>query len=157
MFHYYQTYLLEIVALTLGLLLMAFVVSAMRRSSLNPRYAILWLGAGFVMIALSVYRPLLDYIAHSIGISYPPSLLFLVAFVFLLFIVLHYSLVLSSHRDSIRRLAQTVAMLEQELRAKHDSSENRKSCRSPPPQAGERQGLSQSRQSSRGEPSARVA
>ncbi len=126
MFHYYQTYLLEIVALTLGLLLMAFVVSAMRRSSLNPRYAILWLGAGFVMIALSVYRPLLDYIARSIGISYPPSLLFLVAFVFLLFIVLHYSLVLSSHRDSIRRLAQTVALLEQELRAKHDSSENRK-------------------------------
>ena len=125
MFHYYENYLLEIVALSLGLTLMAFVISAVRRSSLNPRYAILWLGAGFVLIALSVYRPLLDYIARSIGISYPPSLLFLVAFVFLLFIVLHYSLVLSSHRDSIRRLAQTVAMLEQEIRDRDDSPNGR--------------------------------
>ena len=125
MFHYYENYLLEIVALSLGLTLMAFVISAVRRSSLNPRYAILWLGAGFVLIALSVYRPLLDYIARSIGISYPPSLLFLVAFVFLLFIVLHYSLVLSSHRDSIRRLAQSVAMLEQEIRDKDDSPNDR--------------------------------
>lgn len=115
MFHYYENYLLEILALSMGLLLMTFVIGAMRRSSLNPRYAILWLGAGFVLIALSIYRPLLDYVAEAIGISYPPSLLFLVAFVFLLFIVLHYSLVLSSHRDSIRRLTQTVAMLEQEL------------------------------------------
>lgn len=121
--HYYENYLLEIIALSMGLLLMLFVISAMRRSSLNPRYAILWLGAGFVLIALSIYRPLLDYVAGAIGISYPPSLLFLVAFVFLLFIVLHYSLVLSSHRDSIRRLAQTIALLEQELREHRASSD----------------------------------
>jgi hypothetical protein len=122
LFHYYESYLLEIIAISMGLLLVLFVVSAMRRSSLNPRYAILWLGAGFVLIALSIYRPLLDYVAAAIGIGYPPSLLFLVAFAFLLVIVLHYSLVLSSHRDSIRRLAQTVAMLEQELREHRDSS-----------------------------------
>lgn len=115
MFHYYESYLLEAVALAVGALLMAFVLEAMRRSSLNARYAVLWLGAGAVLLALSVYRPLLDYIARSVGIGYPPSLLFLVAFVFLLFIVLHYSLVLSSHRDSIRRLAQTVALLQHEL------------------------------------------
>lgn len=116
MFHYYESYVLEIVALTLGTLLMAFVVANVRRASLNVRYAILWLCAGFVLLLLSLYRPLLDYIARAVGISYPPSLLFLVAFVFLLFIVLHYSLVLSSHRDSIRRLAQTVALLEREVR-----------------------------------------
>jgi len=29
--------------------------------------------------------------------------------------MLHYSLVISSHRDSIRRLAQTVALLERRL------------------------------------------
>lgn len=116
MLHYYENYILEIVALTLGTLLMAFVIANMRRASLNVRYAILWLCAGFVLLVLSLYRPLLDYIAKAVGIGYPPSLLFLVAFVFLLFIVLHYSLVLSSHRDSIRRLAQTVALLEQEVR-----------------------------------------
>lgn len=117
MFHYYETYVLEALALSMGVLLMAFVIGTMRRSSLNIRYAILWLGAGAVLLLLSAYRPLLDYVAAAIGVSYPPSLLFLVAFAFLLFIVLHYSLVISSHRDSIRRLAQKIALLEQELRA----------------------------------------
>jgi len=117
MFHHYENYVLEIVASSLGILLMAFVIGTVRRSSLNIRYALLWLGAGAVLLSLSAYRPLLDYLASAVGVSYPPSLLFLVAFVFLLFIVLHYSLVISSHRDSIRRLAQAVALLEQELEA----------------------------------------
>lgn len=112
----YGNYLLEVVALSMGALLMVFVITNVRRASLNVRYAILWLCAGAVLLILSLYRPLLDYIAVAVGVGYPPSLLFLVAFVFLLFIVLHYSLVLSSHRDSIRRLAQTVALLEEEAR-----------------------------------------
>jgi len=114
-FRTYELYLLESLALVIGLMLTIFVIGAIRRNSLNARYAILWVGAGGVLAALSVYRPLLDFIATAVGISYPPSLLFLVAFVFLLFIVLHYSLVLSSHREAIRHLAQAVALLEQEL------------------------------------------
>ncbi len=135
MFHFYDKYLLEALALTVAALLMAFVVGAMRRSSLNARYAVLWLGAGAVLLVLSVYRPLLDFIARAVGISYPPSLLFLVAFVFLLFIVLHYSLVLSSHRNSIRRLAQAVALLEQEL--ERHQGDSPKAGRDGAPPAGE--------------------
>jgi len=107
--------ILEALAFIVSLALIVFVVETVRRSQLNARYAILWLGAGTALLGLSIYRPLLDYLAHAIGISYPPSLLFLVAFMFLLFIVLHFSLVISSHRDSIRRLAQAVALLDQEL------------------------------------------
>jgi hypothetical protein len=106
---------LQVLAVAFSLLLIGFVVEAIRRHRLNERYAILWLGAGGVLLALSLHRPLLDWIALSLGVSYPPSLLFLVAFIFLLGIVLHYSLVISSHRDSIRRLVQAVALLERAL------------------------------------------
>ena len=41
--------------------------------------------------------------------------LFGLAFLFVLLIMLHYSLVISSHRDSIRRLAQSVALLERQI------------------------------------------
>jgi hypothetical protein len=106
---------LQIVAVAFSLLLIGFVVEAIRRHRLNERYAILWLGAGGVLMALSVHRPLLDWIALGLGVSYPPSLLFVVAFSFLLGIVLHYSLVISAHRDAIRRLVQAVALLERAL------------------------------------------
>jgi len=106
---------LDIVAITASVVLVGFVVEAIRRSHLNVRYAILWLGAGAVLLIFSLYRPLLDWVAWALGVSYPPSLLFGFAFLFLLVIVLHYSLVISSHRDSIRRLAQTIALLERRL------------------------------------------
>jgi len=108
-------HVLDIVAITASVVLVLFVIEAIRRSHLNARYAILWLGCGGVLLVFSLYRPLLDWTAKILGISYPPSLLFGLAFLFLLVIVLHYSLVISSHRDSIRRLAQTVALLERAL------------------------------------------
>ncbi len=108
-------HVLDIVAITASLVLVLFVIEDIRRSHLNARYAILWLGAGGVLLLFSIYRPLLHWSAELLGISYPPSLLFGLAFLFLLVIVLHYSLVISSHRNSIRRLAQTVALLERAL------------------------------------------
>jgi hypothetical protein len=106
---------LDLLAITASIILVLFVVEAIRRSSLNARYAILWLGAGGVLLLFSLYRPLLDWTARLLGVSYPPSLLFGLAFFFLAMITLHFSLVISSHRDSIRRLAQTVALLERRL------------------------------------------
>lgn len=106
---------LDILAVTASCIVMLFVVEAIRRSSLNARYAILWLGASAALLLFSLYRPLLHGVASLLGIAYPPSLLFGLAFLFVLLIMLHYSLVISSHRDSIRRLAQTVALLEREL------------------------------------------
>lgn len=106
---------LDIMAITASLIIMLFVVESIRRSSLNVRYAILWLGAGAALLLFSLYRPLLHWAASLLGIAYPPSLLFGLAFLFALLIMLHYSLVISSHRDSIRRLAQAVALLEREL------------------------------------------
>ncbi len=108
-------HILQFLALVGTVILIVFVVEAIRRNRLNARYALLWLGACIVLLTLSLHRPLLDWIALSFGVAYPPSLLFLVAFIFLLSIVLHYSLVLSSHRESIRRLTQALALLERAL------------------------------------------
>jgi hypothetical protein len=117
--------LLQILAIAACCVLIVFVIEAIRRNRLNVRYAILWLGSAAVLFALSIYRPLLDWVARALGVSYPPSLLFLVAFLFLLSIVLHYSLVLSSHRDSIRRLTQTIALLQRALEEEREARQTR--------------------------------
>ena len=108
-------HVLEILAVAVGLALTIFVIEAIRRHHLNARYSLLWLAAGLSLLTFSLHRPLLDWAAPRLGVAYPPSLLFMVVSVLLLCIVLHYSLVLSSHRESIRRLAQAVALLERAL------------------------------------------
>lgn len=108
-------HVLPVLAVVFCLGLIAFIVEAIRRNQLKERYAILWLSASIALLVLAVHRRLLDSIAIALGVHYGTSLLFFVAFLFLLVIVLHYSLVISSHRDSIRRLAQSVALLERAI------------------------------------------
>jgi len=97
------------------LLLLGFVIEAIRRDRLKERYALLWLGAGGVMLVLAGWRSLLDRLAVALGVLYGPSLLFLAALLFLMVILLHFSLVISEHRDKTRRLAQHLALLAHEV------------------------------------------
>jgi hypothetical protein len=113
---------LQILSISLGAILLAFVIEAIRRHHLNARYSLLWLAAGVALLTFSLYRSLLDWVAPRLGVAYPPSLMFLVVFVFLLCIVLHYSLVLSAHREAIRMLAQSVALLERALEEQQSPS-----------------------------------
>jgi len=91
------------------------VLELIRRGRLKERYSLLWLFSGIVMLILSLWRGLLDSVSHLIGIYYPPSLLFLIAFVFLLFITLHFSSVISGLAEKNKRLAQEMALLRKEL------------------------------------------
>jgi len=99
------------------------VFELIRRGRLKERYALLWLFSGLVMLILSLSRGLLEYIAGLVGIFYPPSLLFLIAFVFLLLITLHFSAVLSGLSEKNKRLAQEVALLQQAMEDLQRSSE----------------------------------
>lgn len=109
---YQPMHILQALAIGFCLALIGFVIEAIRRTHLKERYALLWLSAASCLLLLALYRPLLHWIALWLRVSYPPSLLFLTAFLFLLGIVLHYSLVLSAQRDAIRELAQAVALLQ---------------------------------------------
>jgi hypothetical protein len=68
------------------------VVELIRRGRLKERYSLLWLCASALLLVLSLSREVLEYLSHAMGIYYPPSLLFLLAFLFLLLITLHFSL-----------------------------------------------------------------
>ena len=91
------------------------VLELIRRGRLKERYSLLWLFSGVVMLVLSLSRGLLEYIALQVGIFYPPSLLFLVAFIFLLLITLHFSAVISGLSEKNKMLAQEIALLRQSL------------------------------------------
>jgi len=96
--------------------LLVVVVELIRRGKLKERYSLLWLLAGGVLLFLSSSRGVLEFISHKVGIFYPPSFLFLLAFLFLLLITLHFSVVISGLSEKNKKLAQELALLRQELR-----------------------------------------
>jgi len=91
------------------------IVELIRRGRLKERYALLWLFAGIILLIFSLSRGLLEYVAALVGIYYPPSLLFLLAFLFLLLITLHFSSVISGLSEKNKQLAQELALLRQEM------------------------------------------
>jgi len=107
--------IVKILAIAGSATLLFLVLELIRRGRLKERYSLLWLFSGIVLLVLSLSRSLLEYFSRMIGIYYPPSLLFLIAFVFLLLITLHFSAVISGLSEKNKRLTQELALLRQSL------------------------------------------
>ncbi|MBI3755105.1 MAG: DUF2304 domain-containing protein [Deltaproteobacteria bacterium] len=104
--------LIQIFAIIFSLSVFVGIIDLIRRGLLKEQYAILWLVSAVILLILSVWRGLLDKIAQALGVAYPPSLLFLVAFLFLLLIVLHFSVIISDFSEKNKRISQEVALLK---------------------------------------------
>jgi hypothetical protein len=107
---------IQIVAIlcTLGLFLV--VLELVRRRRLLERYALVWLGSALVLLALAVWKGLLGSIASAVGIFYPPAALFVIAFGFILVLLLHFSTAVSRLTDQSKVLAQRLALMEERQR-----------------------------------------
>jgi hypothetical protein len=103
---------IEVIAL--AVVICALIFELVRRKRLMERYAILWLLAGVVVLVLALWQGLLTRLSHAVGIYYPPSALFAVAFVFVLVMLVHFSTTVSRLSDQNKVLAQRVALLEHE-------------------------------------------
>jgi len=93
-----------------------FILELVRRRKLREDYSLLWLATALVLLLLSLSRPTLDALARALGvITYPPAALFAVAILFVLFILLHFSMVLTRLSRENKQAAQEMAIMRYEL------------------------------------------
>jgi hypothetical protein len=107
---------LQIVAIVASSGLVLIVFELLRRRRLIERYALLWLGSSLVLLGLSIWTNLLEIISKAVGIVYPPNALFMIAFGFVLVLLLHFSLAISRLSGETKVLAQKVARLDRDVR-----------------------------------------
>ena len=112
----YSSGRLTLVAAVAVLAVVGVVIELIRRRKLQERYALLWIVTGAVMLVLAVWRGALYALADATGVAYPPSALYMVAGLFVLVVLLHYSIVLSRLSDQNKTLAQRIALLESRQR-----------------------------------------
>jgi hypothetical protein len=107
---------IQILIICVAALLLVGVIELVRRRRLLERYALLWLLSSVVLLGLSIWRGALDRIAEQVGVAYPPNALFIVAFGFVLWMLLHFSVAVSRLSDQSKILAQRIALLEERMR-----------------------------------------
>jgi hypothetical protein len=92
-----------------------FVFWLMRRGVLREKYAVLWLLFSGAALFFSVVPGALRGVSDLIGVETPANLLFFVTIVLLILVSIQLSYELSRHEARIRRLAEEVALLNQEI------------------------------------------
>jgi hypothetical protein len=98
-----------------AILICSVIFELIRRRYLLERYALLWLAAGGVVLLLAIWRGLLTTVSGWVGIYYPPAALFAVAFLFVLVMLVHFSIAVSNLSNQNKILAQRLALLQQRL------------------------------------------
>ena len=108
---------IQTLAVVGSVVLLIIIINLIRNEKLKEGYSIIWFLVGLAMVTFSTLAGLLDVFASSVGISYSPAALFLILTGGLIFLSIHFSVLVSKHDQRYRELAQEYALLRAELTA----------------------------------------
>lgn len=97
-----------------GLVLILYIVNSMVNKRMTESQSVLWLLIGAAEIILGIFPSIITFIANFLGIWYPPSIMFLIAYIGLLFIVLKNTTTISIQSNEISELYMQIALLNME-------------------------------------------
>ena len=110
-----MSFRIKIVTFVICIAMLLLVVDLVRRRKLMEEYSQRWFATGFGILVLMVWFDLLKWVSHFIGAVSNVSTLFLFAFMFLILISLHFSVVISKLTNRLKDLSQQYAILRNEL------------------------------------------
>ena len=99
----------------LGVLFSLTVVWFIRKDHMHVQYSLWWLTVAAVAILLGLNPSLIDAAASSLGVDYPPTLLFLWAIIALFFKALLGDVERTRSQRRVLRLTQRVLLLEEQI------------------------------------------
>jgi hypothetical protein len=111
---------------SLGLLLV--ILELVRRRQLKEEYTVLWVLTGVVLLLLAAWEGALRTVAEAIGASSEASMLYFFGLIFVVFLLLHFSVRVSRLERRVVSLMQEIALLgtanRDRLRASADGAPN---------------------------------
>ena len=113
--------------------LLVYILEMVRRRRLREEYSILWLFGSVVILVLSLKQDWLISLARAVGIAYPPSFLFLVGILFILLILINFSIAISRLHQMNKKMAQEIALMKRAEEEKNEAGQEpeTRSVRSP--------------------------
>ena len=108
---------LQIILLVLLAAGFAVIINMVRKRQLELKYVLAWLFADIVLVILVLFPSLIMMITRLLGIKSRMNMIFILGFLLSLVILFTLTVALSKVTASARRMSQTIAILENKLRA----------------------------------------
>jgi len=109
------SYRIQIVAILAALFFFGTIVRLIIKGKLRTEYSFIWMAMGLLFLLFSVWRSLLDTLAHFFGVYYAPSLIFIFFFFMIFIFLIHLSVVNSRQHEEIKKLTQEIALMKKKL------------------------------------------
>lgn len=106
---------IRILAVAVVILGFISLTGLIKQKKVELKYALVWYGAGVVILIFTLFPKLMDGLSHLLGIATPVNMLFMLAIIVLSAIVMELTAVLSAMSQRVRKLVQEVALLRDEL------------------------------------------
>lgn len=100
----------------LGLMLIYYIFSKVKKNLFSEKESFFWMVGVLGILQLSLFPYSIDLLAKWLNIQYPPSLLFLLTSIFILFILFRVTQQISSLNEKFKELTQRSALLENRIR-----------------------------------------
>ena len=97
------------------LLIMIYLFKAVLNSKLSVKESFFWIAGSVFALVLAIFPQIIVVIAKWIGVSYPPSLLFVFCILFLLYLIFRTSKRSAFQESKIIELSQQLAILKKEV------------------------------------------
>jgi hypothetical protein len=116
-----MTDVVQLISIVVSGALLVTIIELVRRGRLTEEYSFIWIVCAVALLALSLWRNLLDLAASTLGVHYPPAVLLLVLTFFVVIVSLFFSVIVSRHRKDIEKLVEEIALLDADVRALRES------------------------------------
>jgi hypothetical protein len=114
---------LRIIAILGSIALLVFIVELVRRRRLKEEYSVLWVLTALALLLLAAWGGLLHELTHLVGAISQASTLYFFGLIFVVFLLLHFSVRVSNLERRVIVLLQEIALInEREQRASDGQS-----------------------------------
>lgn len=116
---------MNVLFVIIGIILIGYIIKSVMNKNFDMYESIFWIIATIAIIVLAIFPKSLDKISLKLGISYSPSLVFLLGVVFLLFINFKQSRLLNDEKQKTIELAQNVAILKEKIEEMEEKNDKK--------------------------------
>ena len=111
---------MNIFFIILGIIYLIYIFTVVKNGKFNVVESFFWICGGIAVLILSIFPDIIIWASRFVGIDYPPSLLFMLCIMFLLFINFRNSRKIAEQQEKIIELAQNLAIVKNRLEDKNN-------------------------------------
>lgn len=99
----------------LAIFCILYVIQVVRQNKFSIKESFWWFIGSMVILILAIWPTIIDFVAKKLNISYPPSLLFVICIIFLLFMIFRNSKRIAEQQEKITELAEQISILKSKV------------------------------------------